>query len=196
MYLFESQLPPALVQRFHTPEVFAENLLTELDDPAFTGRQWLLVGGVGSGLSFHVDPFGCSAWNALLQGRKRWALYPPDHIPPAVTLRKGSQESTMYDSPTSASWFREVLPLLPVDQRPIEFFQEVGDIIFIPSGWWHCVVNLTDTVAFTRNVINRANVAEAVSQFRHYEPEFATRLAKTVWDMHNDLDEDGVKDHN
>jgi hypothetical protein len=188
MYLFESKIPPSLAMRIRIPEFFAVNYLTELDDPAFSGRQWLLIGGVGSGLSFHVDPFGCSAWQALLQGRKRWALYPPERVPPAVTLREGSQDCTLYDSPTSSSWFREVLPLLTEEERPIEFVQEAGDIIFVPHGWWHCVVNLTVTVAFTQNVINRANVYEACRQFRSFEPAFASRLAEKVWDLHKDED--------
>lgn len=95
LYLFESRLPEALQKRIELPRIFEDNLLTELNDPAFQGRQWLLIGGVGSGLSFHVDPFGCSAWNALLEGKKRWALYPPSRIPPGVTTRTIAEQWCM-----------------------------------------------------------------------------------------------------
>ena len=32
-----------------------------------------------------------------------------------------------------------------------------GEIIWVPSGWWHCVLNLTDTIAVTQNLCNTHN---------------------------------------
>ncbi len=33
---------------------------------------------------------------------------------------------------------------------PIEFIQQAGDTVFIPPGWWHCVVNLDETVSINQ----------------------------------------------
>ena len=65
-------------------------------------------------------------------------------------------------TPTSLQWFLDVYPQLPPEQRPLEVVQQAGDTLFLPAGWWHCVLNLDTTVAVTQNFVSPANLAAAV----------------------------------
>ena len=98
----------------------------------------------------HVDPLWTNAWVTILQGRKRWLLFPPDtpyesigmieskpQIPSSIWFRD------YYDKVTSSSW--------PKKYQPVEVLQFPGETVFVPAGWPHLVLNLELTVAVTHN---------------------------------------------
>ena len=69
---------------FH--ELFSKNgdyfkVLGEQKRPHY---KWVIFGPSRSGSTFHVDPNGTSAWNAVIRGRKKWIMFPPDEVPPGV----------------------------------------------------------------------------------------------------------------
>ena len=80
---------PSLLADFAVPQCFPrdDHFLGALfaSVPALRPAwRWLLVGGPGSGFAAHVDPHETCAWNAVVRGRKRWALLPPDVAESAV----------------------------------------------------------------------------------------------------------------
>ncbi|KAF4368421.1 hypothetical protein F8388_015785 [Cannabis sativa] len=151
--------------------------------------RWLIIGPERSGASWHVDPALTSAWNTLLCGRKRWALYPPGKVPLGVTVHVNEEDGDVaIDSPTSLQvyhsnalalsvigylslpykftleefyiceqWWLDFYPLLADEDKPIECTQLPGETIYVPSGWWHCVLNLETTIAVTQNFVNSRN---------------------------------------
>jgi histone arginine demethylase JMJD6 len=82
-------------------------------------------------------------------------LFPPSVPKDALQPRKGECDHE------GISWFANVLPRTKAKDwphaRPIEFVQEAGETVFIPGGWHHVVLNITDTVAATQNFCSPTN---------------------------------------
>lgn len=155
-------LPPDLVQRslLETAQCFpskSDYTNATAQQAAFhIHSRWLLVSAAGSGSGWHIDPWNTSAWNALLHGRKRWALYPPgiDGLPLGVA------------EASPADFFGKVLGTLSASERPQECVLEEGETMLLPSGWWHTVLNLTPTLAITENRVDDANREAVIEELR------------------------------
>ncbi|KAK9930455.1 hypothetical protein M0R45_027492 [Rubus argutus] len=94
----------------------------------------------------------------FLCGRKRWALYPPGRVPIGVTVHVNKEDGDVnIETPTSLQWWLDFYPLLADEDKPIECTQMPGETIFVPSGWWHCVLNLEPSIAVTQNFVNSKN---------------------------------------
>lgn len=42
--------------------------------------------------------------------------------------------------------------------RPIECIVNAGEMMFIPNGWWHTVLNVDDSIAITQNYVSGRNL--------------------------------------
>ena len=69
--------------------------------PPVTHR-WLVLGPARSGSGLHIDPLATSAWNTLLGGTKRWALFPPGTPRHLVLPKEPGVERE------AVSWFTQV----------------------------------------------------------------------------------------
>lgn len=141
--------------------------------------RWLVIGPQRTGAPWHTDPARTSAWNTLVKGRKRWAIYPPDSPPPGVTTGKNGAGREHALNMTSLAWYLHVYPTLKPHEKPLEVIQEEGETIYVPSGWWHLILNLDTTVAVTQNFVDSHNLLafmkdlladqqdDALSEFQH-----------------------------
>ncbi|KAF3445888.1 hypothetical protein FNV43_RR11065 [Rhamnella rubrinervis] len=161
LYIFDDKFgehAQGLLNDYSVHHLFQEDFFDVLDRDQRPPFRWLIIGPERSGASWHVDPALTSAWNTLLCGRKRWALYPPGRVPLGVTVHVNDEDGDVnIESPTSLQWWLDFYPLLPDEDKPIECTQLPGETIFVPSGWWHCVLNLETTIAVTQNFVNSRN---------------------------------------
>eukprot|EP00977_Amphora_coffeiformis_P029060 scaffold38441_cov214-Amphora_coffeaeformis.AAC.2 len=107
--------------------------------------RWILIGGARSGTGLHIDPVGTHAWVTLIQGVKRWVLFPPGVDRSAI----GMQSPQI----PSAIWFRDHYhsAIAKYPHEAIHVVQRPGQTVYVPAGWPHIVLNLEASVAITEN---------------------------------------------
>lgn len=155
LYIFDSNydddsVSKALLKDYKVPDYFPEDLFSLVGEDRRPPYRWFLVGPERSGTTVHLDPLGTSAWNTLIKGRKRWVLFPPDTD---KNIAKGKDVIIKGEDDESVNYFVDLLPRIKEkhkDLQIMEVIQEEGETIFVPSGWWHGVLNLTDTIAITQ----------------------------------------------
>jgi histone arginine demethylase JMJD6 len=123
----------------------------------------LYIGGRGASFPvLHWDNNGIHAFLMQIYGRKEFIIYPPD------------QTSLLYPSPAKPN--RSLLD--DIDQpdltkfplfakaTPTTFVLEPGEMLFIPSMWWHTTRMLTPCISISVNTINRSNWREFATKPR------------------------------
>ena len=143
MYLFE----PVVLERA------LPSLAGSVDDTRFfhshrimPDLHQLIVGPQGSGspLHFHLD-----AWNGLVFGRKRWELVAPTAARysskhPRAWLMEDhgvAMQDNAFLAEQAARGNGAVAQALVPDARPLSCVQEAGDVMYVPRGWGHLVLN-------------------------------------------------------
>jgi len=133
--------------------------------------RWLICGPKRSGSIFHIDPNQTNAWNVSIQGRKKWIFYPPDVHPPGVVSSTDGADVTVPISTGEwllSFWDMHLEARRHPDpaQRPLEVIVHPGEVVFVPHGYWHMVVNLDDCIALTHNYVSLSNLPDCLKFLR------------------------------
>ena len=156
------------VPRFLSDDAFA---LANVDErPPW---RWLLLGGPRSGTGVHVDPLQTHAWVYLVQGLKRW-IFLPANLSSEKLRELGVGEPQL----PSAQWFatyRDAASSLP---GTVELVQRPGELVYVPAGRPHAVLNLEWSYALTHNYAVLSDAC--VSSTSIEEPEFFDALRGTL----------------
>ena len=168
---------------YQVPECFGQDLFTFLGSHR-PDHRWLIIGPERSGSTFHKDPNATSAWNAVIRGAKYWIMFPGTKPPPGVFVSKDQSEVT---SPLSiAEW----LIGFHAEARKMDGCKEgicrEGEVLHVPSGWWHLVVNLEPSIAITQNFVPKAHLGKVVDFLSNKADQvsgFRAEGNETLWDL-------------
>ncbi len=112
-------------------------------------RHEMFVAGPGTGSAFHCAVGG--NFFHMVCGRKRWLLVKPsDSFGMYPTIGRNSR-SAYFGSPiNSESYLEDQRDLFPLFSKVHKYSVtlEPGDVLFVPSWWWHEVKNLEPSVGF------------------------------------------------
>lgn len=209
IYVFDTlEKKPELVAHYRVPPVFRppHDLYKSAEQEWLLPRdygpiRWLVLGERGTGSTWHSDPIGIDAWNALVAGHKLWLLLPPNladgdgYAPDADVPQCDPTCSDI--APHNRHWMtaggdafflggglRQLLArhhALADAQGLRVVLQEPGETIYVPAGWQHAVYNLDLCVAVTEGVGERTSLFRFPHIFERYIwPDFAREPLPTL----------------
>lgn len=182
---------------FQPPSCFGTDLFAVLGNQR-PDKEWLIIGPARSGSTFHKDPNATSAWNAVLRGSKYWIMFPGSaSLPPPPGVYVSADQSEVTSPLSIAEWLLNFHDEARNTPGCLEGICGEGEVLHVPSGWWHLVVNLSESIAITQNFVPRKhlrstldfmkNKADQVSGFRKDIEDpyglFVKRMQETYPDM-------------
>lgn len=178
--VYDSQLDTdereCLLQDYQVPNCFdAPDLFECLGDHVRPPYRWILIGPARSGTGLHIDPLGTHAWVTLLEGAKRWVLFPYGTDKETIGMQDPQIPSALW---FSSHWYQQSLQQVP---GAIEVLQLPGETVYVPAGWPHLVLNLEFSTAITHNYATEfpswQRMRDAV---RKEEPELSVQWEDTL----------------
>eukprot|EP00942_MAST-04A_sp_MAST-4A-sp1_P006711 g6711.t1 len=123
--------PNNLLKNYKVPKIFNDNNRWDKDEAEQKKMALFSVGPKYSYTSFHIHS---SAFNYLVSGAKKWFLCPP------AILCSGNSDANVID------WYKKIKKDELKFINIIEFTQLPGEVVYIPGGWSHAVINV-DTIS-------------------------------------------------
>jgi hypothetical protein len=128
----------------------------------------LFIGGLGTRLGeLHYDFAHCHVALAQLYGRKQFWVYPPEQTPYLyATGMMSAIKDVEHPDLEKYPLFAKAVPTV--------FVQEPGEVVVLPTGWWHTTRLLGTSIAVAVNFANHTNWDEVVddvcSELVHRRP--------------------------
>ena len=108
-------------------------------------HRFVYLGPAGTRTYLHADVLFSHSWSVNLAGRKKWTLVPDG-------------QRHLVSTPSTKPLVKSLSELDATEGlTPIELIQHPGELLFVPSGWYHEVENLDDCLSINHNWMNGHN---------------------------------------
>uniref|UniRef100_A0AAG5DBU8 Jumonji domain-containing protein 4 n=1 Tax=Anopheles atroparvus TaxID=41427 RepID=A0AAG5DBU8_ANOAO len=132
---------------YQTPPFFASDWLNEyLVEKGTDDYRFVYMGPKGTWTGFHADVFGSYSWSVNVFGQKLWYLLP------------AGEEQKLWDTLRNLPFMVSEKLLHEAEVKYYTILQQPGEAIFVPSGWYHQVLNVEDAISVNHNWFNGCNV--------------------------------------
>jgi hypothetical protein len=159
LYLKDWHLKKLYPDLYQVPEEFQDDWLNlYFDAKKDDDYKFVYFGKKGTWTSLHADVFRSYSWSTNIVGKKIWYFYPPSN----EKFLRNSAGDYVYDVRENPS-LDEFPEFLKAER--LEIIQHSGETIFVPSNWFHQVVNLEDTISVNQNWCNASNISVVTDYF-------------------------------
>ncbi|CAK9784586.1 Clavaminate synthase-like protein [Cutaneotrichosporon oleaginosum] len=124
--------------------------------------RFVYIGPAGTFTPLHSDVYGSYSWSANVVGRKLWWLFPP-----------GTEPRDQYGE----------LQFDVRDAKTLKVVQEEGEVIFVPSGWHHQVLNLDFCISINHNFFSSPTLPRVYAALRANHGRCAEGIADVMSDI-------------
>ncbi len=129
----------------------------------------LFISGRGSRTRLHKDPFMSNAVLCQFYGEKEIFLYSPDKE--KDVMNKGKFVDVKNPDHSNFPSFKSIEPDYEDKLSP-------GEIILFPSGWFHDVTCLTDSVSITWNFVHESQIDRIVKHLENNPEDDQLEIVK------------------
>ena len=138
---------------YKTPHIFEDDWMnTYYLNNTSDDFRFVYVGSKDTFTGLHKDVYKSYSWSVNIRGRKLWRLFPPICEQSLRYIPTNPASEIVYDvRNVDVKKFRN---FANIKHLQIDIVQDEGQIIFIPSGWYHQVENLSDCISINHNWCN------------------------------------------
>ncbi|BES89517.1 JmjC domain, hydroxylase [Nesidiocoris tenuis] len=148
---------------YRVPPFFASDWINEYllrgEKCSNDDYRFVYMGPKGTWTPLHSDVFSSFSWSVNICGKKKWLFLPPG----SENCLKDKLGNLVYDVDDKELEDSNKYPNYSANIPKTILIQDVGDAVFVPSGWHHQVWNLDDTISFNHNWINGCNVGSVLA---------------------------------